>query len=956
MRSPSARGAFILLFLLGLLAREAGAARTATPAAPNPAVTVVDDGVLLAWQAPEPIREVTAGGVRITMPGFESLEEPGKPVVPVASVLVAVPPGAEPGLTVATGGERVEALPEKVALAPRPEGVTRGADGQIAGGRYVATTTAAPFDPPPVAYEEAGIVRGIRLGRVTFYPARPAEDGLHVVTRVTARLTFGAQNHPIRPGSRASHEVPRPDPLQEAVRALVVNPGQARARPAAPSASLAAEDGPLTAMIEVSEPGLTAVAYDDLAGAGYPVATANPHNVHVARDGVEVRAEWDGDADGSFEPGERFLFYADPAFSRWARTDVYVLWADDSPGLRMSSQDGAPGGLAGGSVSVRTVAERNLLYTPECACGSLPPGRDGDRWVWDDLRRPGRPDNEYAIALPTVNGSAAATLTLWLIGFTDVDAAPDHEVSVTLNDSYLGSVTWDGKEAVTRTLSIPAGTLQASNQLALSLPGLAGVPVEGVWLDAAAVEYARGNAAVETQVRFRGETPYRAYTLSLAATAGVRAYDVTVPAQPARLTGVHVDGDEVRLGDRMAGRRQYAVTAEAGVLSPAAVRVRSELQTAAVAGADVIMIAPDAFIAALDPLVGLRESQGMTVAVESLAAIFDNVAEGEATPEAIRTYLADAYTTWQPRPATVLLVGDGTNDPKQYKEDSRVSWLPPYLADVDPWSGEAPADNRFAAVDGDDILPDMAIGRLPVNSLEEAETVVAKIVGYEADAPFGDWNGRVTLVADDRDSAGDFAAQSDALAEAFVADPWRGEGVYYTPPDNAVGDVQKAIAQKWSHGRGLMIFTGHSSVHQWGAERFFHLDDVAALDNGGRLPVVLEMTCFTSSFQHPYWDTLDEALLRREGGGAVAIWGPTGLGVATGHRLLAEGFLDSLMVQNEPALGAAILAGKVNLMAQQPAHKDLVDTFTLLGDPATRYNLDFWPGFASHLPVVRRID
>jgi len=84
------------------------------------------------------------------------------------------------------------------------------------------------------------------------------------------------------------------------------------------------------------------------------------------------------------------------------------------------------------------------------------------------------------------------------------------------------------------------------------------------------------------------------------------------------------------------------------------------------------------------------------------------------------------------------------------------------------------------------------------------------------------------------------------------------------------------------------------------------------------LPVVLQMTCLSSSFHLPGLTSLDEGLLLQSGGGAVAVWGPTGLGLSTGHVELADGFVRSLIVDENPSLGVAALAGKVQLMTATP--------------------------------------
>jgi hypothetical protein len=270
---------------------------------------------------------------------------------------------------------------------------------------------------------------------------------------------------------------------------------------------------------------------------------------------------------------------------------------------------------------------------------------------------------------------------------------------------------------------------------------------------------------------------------------------------------------------------------------------------------------------------------------------------------------------------------------------------------VDPVAGETAADNRYVTIDGADLLPDLALGRLPVNTLVEAEVVVGKIVQAETAPAPGAWAGRVVFVSDAKDTAGDFPADSQWLADTYVAWPWIGQQITTTTP---VAPAQQAVRAAWEAGAGLIVYNGHASIHQWSVQRLFHLDDARALQNAGRWPVVLELTCFTGAFQTPGLDTLDEALVRAPQGGAAAVWGSTGLGVARGHTTLAAGFLGYLQAGPDRRLGAAALAGKLAVAASPQAWllADLLDTFTLLGDPAQPINLN--PGRAVFLPQVRR--
>ena len=936
------------------------------------------DGLTLEWRATLP--ELTLrpdGTVAVNIPGYTRTDTPGLPQLPLTSELVVLPPGAHPTLEIIQAAATDLPLPGPLQLAPRPAGVQRDAEGSVIGGAFAASaappcveTQGCPerFDHP-VTLTLLGTMRGVALARISFSPVRPVANQLRVTTHIQVALKFNAAASEDEASRQRPSEFAPADPILEVLKRSVINPEQvqpspspaASTPPAAAGGAIAMapqQSGSPRAIISVAQPGLTAISYASLAAIGFPLAGIDPRLLHLTRAGTEIAMQWDGNGNAVFEAGERLLFYADPRFSRWTNTDVYYLSAGDQPGLRMASRPADPAPQPAGTVWLTQTYENNALYTPACYCGRLPPGRDGDRWVWDDVRSPDRARSSYNFgAFPALDATHPATLTLWLISYTDLpDIAPDHRVDVSLNGFRLGRLEWDGRQAITATLPISPGVLVAANNiLSLNLPGVGSI-VEGVWLDAFALRYARGNVPDGSSVLFSGDMTPRKYSLGLTSTAGLRGYDVTIPEAPSSLLGL--SPAPITVTDPAgSGVHRYLLASAEAIQPPATMRLATELQ--AVSGADYVILSPAPFIPALAELIALRQSQGLRVAVENLQAIYDAF-DGRPTPDAIHTYLQNAYATWNPRPAYVLLVGDGTYDPKLYRADSKETLLPPYLADVDPWMGETAADNRYALLDGGargdgDILPDLLIGRLPVNTITETQIVVAKIVRYETDPYPGGWNSNMVFVADAADPAGDFAADADQLAAAYAQAPFIPRLIYYAPPTTTVTATHQAILTRWNGGAGLIVYNGHSSVRQWSAARLFHRDDVAALHNAGRLPVVLEMTCFTGFFHEPGGTTLDETLLRAAEGGAVAVWGPTGLGVATGHQLLAQGFLASALQRHEGTIGAGTLSGKLELVASGSSALDLVDTFTLLGDPATRLNLTLVPWTREgYLPLIHR--
>ncbi len=925
------------------------------------------EALLLEWHAPPVlIRSLGDGLVAIDVKGYAETAIPGQPRLPFTSTLLALPPGAYPQVHILATEEFSVPLSGPIVTATQPSDAVYGNGGHSLSGGNIEPR---PVPSAPVALEEIGIVRGIRLARIYFYPAIPQGTHLRIIRYVEAAVDLP----PFYPSPRTV------DPIVEQVRRAVINPWHVILPPAegASIPHLITGGGMPTAFLEVSRPGLYRLTREQVADFGF--AYAAPRHLRLFRGSEEVAFEWLGDDDDLFEEGESILFYAEPRFSRWTAVDVYRLTADETPGLSIPSRNADPTGSPAGIPWTEESREVNNIYTPDCLCGSLPAGRDGDRWVWADLRRPGQSTFSMTMSLVSVHSSQPASLILWLIGYTSVAANPDHRVDVLINGTPLGQVEWDGRKAITATLAIPAGLLTRTNTLALALPGIPGVSVEGVWLDSFAVRYAVGLEPV-SELFFTISPPsagggvlpalihqlYLPLVLRDAGTAGTACtiamaddgpyliYDVTDPLRPIRLTDFRVEGRTVTAGIQPgSGSSRYIIVAASDIRTPERIRARNDIggfQTTGggPTGAEYLIITHPTFSEAATWLTRLRRDQGLATFIANVLGVYDVYGDGRPDPEAIRAFIADAYATWTPRPVYVLLLGDGTFDPRQYRADTPPTFIPPYLASVDPWAGETAADNRYACVDGNDNLPDVLIGRLPVKSAVEAQETVRKLIEYETNPFPGGWNAYAVLVADDQDSAGDFPASSDKAA-TYITTPFTVTRRYCSGSSPSASDcppaeaeaLHTAILNDWNRGALLVQFTGHASWHQWAVERLFHLEDIAALSNGRRLPVVVEMSCFTSAFHRPE-PVLDEALVTLTDGGALATWGQTGLGIGTGHSYLAEGFFRALFAQGVLTPGEAAMAGKMNLAASG-LYPELQDTFTLLGDPASRINRTIVP-------------
>jgi hypothetical protein len=742
------------------------------------------------------------------------------------------------------------------------------------------------------------------------------------------------------------------------------------ARAEEPSTQGAAALGPTNstatralATLSVTASGVQRVTGEDLAAAGVALAGLVPANLHLWRAGQPVPLEERGTGDGRLDAGDELRFYAPPPGDRWNAGDTYWLTVESAPGPRIGTRAVAPAAAPPRSTALaRGIWRDNRLYD------STRPGPDGDHWFAADLKTgPGQPIARLTVPLTATLPLAGGPMTV------TVTAAAYTPGAHTL-DASAGSMTqraqWSGDGDTARTLVVgSAETLD----LAL-IPGAApdALEIDAVgWERAAALNFGGRGAA------FAGLPGVWRYQLTGVA-AGQDLYDITDPAGPQRLTGLGAafqDGPEARA----------YLLAGAGTLHMPAVRRYTQL--ALPGRADVLYIAPAALHAALAPLVAHRRAQGHAVAVVDVQALYDAWSYGQVAPEAIRAFLRYAAAAWGRPPRAAVLVGDGTSDPLNYTGRNNATLIPPYLADVDPWLGETACETCFAQLDGDDPLddplPDLALGRLPVKSAAELAALATKIIGYETAVGGMDWRARAVLLADNGveadgapDRAGDFAAMSDAALDLLPAgavaarvyyDPWKRDAARNPRPDtwreaNAAQARERAKAA-FSEGAGIVTYVGHAHQWQWAATDpgvpdgyLLGMYDADALTNGGRLPIVLALTCLSSAFQTPAYSgtTIDERLVLAPGGGAVAVWGSAGLGVARGHDALVRGFLRALWENpaRTPTIGELTLAGYREVHATASCCHDLLRTFVLLGDPMTPARVPH--PMPVYLPAVRR--
>jgi hypothetical protein len=740
-----------------------------------------------------------------------------------------------------------------------------------------------------------------------------------------------------------------------------------------PAPFLTDAPGPVTTLpqraawkIDVAEAGMQRVSGAALAAAGVPLDTLDPALLHLWYNGAAVPLALHGAADGRLDPTDELRFYAPDAADRWNTSVTYWLSIESMPGPRIATRQAFTAGLP-----LRTTARQQGTWRNNTLYVSTLDGPDGDHWFAADMRTgPEQPAATLAITLepglPLAAGSG--TFTVRGTAFTSGTHRLVLQVGATTQEqTWTGSGDWARVYTVTTAL-----------QPALRLSLLPGSTPSGIKLDSVAWDLPAALDVGAQGARLTSAAGAWSYQLANVA-PGSSLYDVRDPAAPVWLT---LEAGSTSTFSDSAGPGRY-VLAGTGTLHEPTIEPHTPANLAAPLNAEAIYIAPAAFHAALAPLVALRERQGYTVAVVDVQQIYDAWSYGQVSPDAIRDFLRYAAATWNPAPLAVTLVGDGTLDPHNYLDKLDTAFVPPYLADVDAELIETACEQCYAQLDGadplDDPLPDLLLGRLPVKSSDELAALVQKLIGYETASGGLEWRSRAAYVTDnafdrdgERDPAGDFFRDAEAsirlqppgiaISRMYYDPSPLYEGTAWHEPDAAQA-LQRSL-DTFNRGAGTVMYIGHSDYWQWGTTDFaaekpflMGLNEVDTLTNAERLPVVLAMTCLSSSFHIPALrgTTVDERLLLYPGGGGVAVWGSSGLGVSQGHDALQRGFYLALWDEQAPsaALGRLALAGYAELFTRGgTCCQDTLRTFLLLGDPLT--DLRMQPAERLYLPLVQR--
>jgi len=387
---------------------------------------------------------------------------------------------------------------------------------------------------------------------------------------------------------------------------------------------------------------------------------------------------------------------------------------------------------------------------------------------------------------------------------------------------------------------------------------------------------------------------------------------------------------------------------------------------------NLLIIADPSLLQAAERLAAFHRQRGLSVHIEFPSRIYNEFSAGIADPTAIRNYVRMLHTRSSGSAAQqlrYLLLFGGASYRYKGAEGAKTNQVPSYQSDVslDPLSTYV-TDDYFGYLDSLENISaqqpapmlDLAIGRIPARTLQQANTAVDKILSYHQPASLGSWRTGLTLIADDEDfnlHLYDAEYHAEMIERDFP--DWQVQKIYldaYEQQSNAGGsrypEVNRKILDNVNSGTLIWNYSGHGGSARLAQEAVLDATTLSDWENIQRLPLLITATCDFAPFDDPAQFSLGEELLVGRKNGGIGLMTTTRLVFASSNKVINHNFLRFILRKDKtgrfPAIGDALRDSK-NFTVSSSGDYINARKFIMLGDPAMKLAMPEWTIKTTHI-------
>ena len=308
---------------------------------------------------------------------------------------------------------------------------------------------------------------------------------------------------------------------------------------------------------------------------------------------------------------------------------------------------------------------------------------------------------------------------------------------------------------------------------------------------------------------------------------------------------------------------------------------------------DLVIVTNPLFLNQASELAEIHKNiDNLSVHVVTTEQVYNEFSSGNRDVSAIRNFMRMFYkrsTSTNDMVRYILLFGDGSYDNISDKK-SNTNLIPTYQSSESiNKSSSFVSDDYFGLLDDNEGevsgLLDVGIGRFPVNTTDQAESILNKIKQYNSNSSLGDWNNQLCFIGDDED-VNLHMTDANTLAEYVKTNHpiYNVQKIFFdayhqesTPTGNRYPDVTAAINNKVNSGSLIVNYTGHGNEQWLSHEKVLMIDDVRSWKNFEKLPLFVTATCEFSRFDDYNLTSTGESILLTPKGGGIGLLSTTRL-------------------------------------------------------------------------------
>ena len=455
-----------------------------------------------------------------------------------------------------------------------------------------------------------------------------------------------------------------------------------------------------------------------------------------------------------------------------------------------------------------------------------------------------------------------------------------------------------------------------------------------------------------------GDNKYFQYNLANA-NSNVQIWDISDQQNVFQIKSDLVESDLVFVDNKTILKEYVALDIKSdNFLQPTVIGKVANQNLHSLGQVDMVIIAHSDFVEAANRLASLHlEYDNITSHVVTPEVVYNEFSSGTPDATAYRRFAKMFYDRAKSvgnAPKYMLLFGDGSFDNRQILKSNTKDDIYRLLTYQSKESFEETksyiTDDYFGLLDDSDgayILInslDIAVGRIPAYTVEQANGVVDKLANYIRNDDFGAWKNQAVFLADDGDN-NIHVEETDSVCRIFerLNPDVLTRKLYldsYTQEVTAVGEFYPTLKKEFydyiNNGVLLINYMGHSGYNTWTNEQILTIADIDALYNK-RLPFVITASCSFTRFDD-FKTSGGEVMMLNPNGGALGLISSARTVFAQPNMLLNIEVAKELLNINAET-GRINTIGEAYKLAKNKRAKSNDSNrlpFVLIGDPAIR--------------------